>query len=76
MKALCNRALVACNKKTHDKCHKGKNASLLLGCEISIFLSSVSSSFYTDSREGITIEENVLEDEKEYQVCATLKTID
>ena len=62
VKALCNRALASCGKKTHKK----KNASLFLGFEINIFLLSVSLSFGTESRDGITTAANVVEDGKEY----------
>ena len=47
-----------------------------MGSEINIFLASVSTGTYVygvDSREEITIEPNVVENDKEYMVCATTK---
>ena len=70
MKALCNKAM-ACG---HTKCHRSKNASNMMSSQINIFLSLVLTGIYgVESREGITIEANALEDEKEYLVCDNLK---
>ena len=70
VKAVCNKAM-ACG---HTKCHRGKKASCVTGSENHIFLASVSSGTYgVDSREGITIESNAVENDKEYMVCATTK---
>ena len=70
VKVLCNMSMAS----GHTKCHKKMRASLFPGCEINILLSSVSAAVYgTDSKERITIEENSLEDDKEYLVCDNLK---
>ena len=61
----------------HTKCHTSKKVSCEMGSEINIFLALVSTGTYVygvDSREEITIEPNVVENDKEYMVCATTKT--
>ena len=60
----------------HIKCDKTKIATTMMGYKIDIFLVSISSLslFGTESRDDITTEANADENDKEYQVCATLKT--
>ena len=71
VKALYNKAM-ACG---HTKCHTSKKALCAMGSEINIFLASVLARIFgVDSREGITIELNAVENDKEYMVCATTKT--
>ena len=63
--ALCNKAL-SCG---YTKCEKSKKASNMMGSQINICLSSVLVGAYgMESRDGITIEANVVEDDKEYLV--------
>ena len=59
----------------HTMCNSNKQqkASNMMGSQINIFLSSVSTTFGTEGVDRITTETNALEDDKEYQVCATLK---
>ena len=46
----------------------------MMGSQINIFLLSVSGGTYgVDSRDGITIEPNAVENDKEYMVYATTK---
>ena len=73
MKVLCNRALVSCDKKTHDKCEKKKKASHIPGCEIITFLSCILTAYSIESKEGITIKATAVEEDKEYQVCTNFK---
>ena len=63
---IFNRVLVSCDKKTHNKCVTTKNASLIPGCEIDIFLSSILTAYNTESKEGITIKATAVEEDKEY----------
>ena len=73
VKALCNRALVSCGKKTHNKCKKKTKASLIRCGEINIFLVLILVAYGTKSREGITIQATAMEDDKEYQVYPNFK---
>ena len=71
VKALCNKAMA----RGHTKCERTKKASNIIGSKINIFLSSVSAGTYgVESREGITIESNAVENDKEYMVCHNTKT--
>ena len=69
VKALCNKAMA----RGHSTCNKQQKAYDVIGSKINTFLSWVSTSFGTEGVDGITTEANALEDDKEYQVCATLK---
>ena len=74
MKALCNKALVSCDNQIHNKRDVTKKASNMMGSQINIFLSSVTSEIFgTKSRDEITTAVNVLDDYKEYQVYASFK---
>ena len=68
VKALCKKA--TCNDHA---CHKTTNASLLPGREINAYLLSLESGYGTESRQGISIKPNALNDAEEYMVCANLK---
>ena len=58
----------------HTKCEKSKKASNMMGSQINIFLSLVSAGTYdVESRDGITIEVNTMDDDKEYMVCHNTK---
>ena len=48
-----------------------KKATNVMECKINIFLSSLG--VITDNREGIIIQATGVNDDKEYQVCTTLK---
>ena len=69
VKALCHKAM-AWGHSTYNKQQKAYD---VIGSKINTFLSWVSTSFGTEGVDGITTEANALEDDKEYQVCATLK---
>ena len=70
MKALYNKVMAY----GHTKYHRSKKASYMIGSQINIFLSPVLKGTYVvESREEITIEANVVEDEKEYMVCDNFK---
>ena len=76
VRKLCNLAAAGvCQKATcHDHlCHKTTNTSLISGREINLFLQSFETGYGTESRQGITIEPNAVNDDEDYLVCANLK---
>ena len=71
VKALCNKAMT----RGQTGCERTKNVSNMIGSKINLFLSSVLAGTYgVESKEGITIEANAVEDDKEYMVCHNTKT--
>ena len=68
MKALCHKATAW----GHTKYNKQQKAYNKIGSKINMFLESLG--VVTDTIEVITIQATGVEDNKEYQVCATLKT--
>ena len=69
MKRLCDLAMCL----GHESCHKTKPSSLYSGRELNLYLQLLGMGYGTESRQGITIEPNALNDDKDYLVCANLK---